>query len=319
MQARLLGIEAIPGGPPLERLAASGDPRAYALPRPLSRTRDEALRSNCDFSYAGLKSAVRMLLEPQQPPKKQRKQQRKQQQGQGQQQQPQPQQQQPEQPPPPQQQQQLPAPEPAVANGDGGASAAGGAGAAAPDGAATPAGSGGAQRRADIAASFQRVAVEHLVERVERAIGWAREAEPGLTCVVVAGGVAANGEVRRQLSGACGRAGLPMVCPPVRLCTDNGTMVAWAGMLRLWLGLAEPPLRESDELDLFVEVRPKWPIGPRDRRSTTQAQQLAKRKTPAQASAAAEAAGYAPAPLAAPAAPAGGSAAEEAGEKRARG
>jgi N6-L-threonylcarbamoyladenine synthase len=249
--ARLLGIDAIPGGPPLERLAAQGDATAHTLPKPLSRSKDDRLRFSCDFSYAGLKSAVRALIEPQQPTKKQRK---------------------------------AAAREAAQAAGPGAAAAAG---VAANTGGgseqAPPAAEDEAQRRADIAAAFQRVAVEHLIERTERAIVWAREAEPTLSCVVAAGGVAANGEVRRQLGLACQRAGLPLVCPPIRLCTDNGTMVAWTGMLRLWLGLAEPPLRECDDVQLFVEVRPKWPIGPRDTRSTTQAQQLARRRNPGRA------------------------------------
>ena len=49
------------------------------------------------------------------------------------------------------------------------------------------------------------------------------------------------------------------------------------------LGLAEPPLAPNDDVDLHVEVRPRWPIGFRAPRSTTQQQQLAKRKRPAPA------------------------------------
>ena len=167
-----------------------------------------------------------------------------------------------------------------------------------------------------MAASFQRVAVEHLVERTARALGWAREAHPSLSCLVVAGGVAANQEVRRQLTRVASEAGLPMVCPPVRLCTDNGIMVAWTGMQRLRHGLADRPVSTSQaptpqmrqpppvhpmrrsgcprcprraarhaapaclrqDVSLFVEVRPRWPLGPRDPRSTTQQAQLSKRK-----------------------------------------
>ena len=55
--ARLLGITQVPGGPPLERLAREGNARAHALPMPMSKTRDAALRASCDISYAGLKSA----------------------------------------------------------------------------------------------------------------------------------------------------------------------------------------------------------------------------------------------------------------------
>ena len=77
-------------------------------------------------------------------------------------------------------------------------------------------------------------------------------------------------------------AGLPMLCPPVRLCMDNGIMVAWTGMQRLRLGLVDQPISaEADEelVGLFVEVRPRWPLGPRDSRSRTQQEQLSKRKT----------------------------------------
>jgi N6-L-threonylcarbamoyladenine synthase len=49
--AKLLGLP-WPGGPALERLAASGDPRRYAFPRPLMG------RAGCDFSFSGLKTAV---------------------------------------------------------------------------------------------------------------------------------------------------------------------------------------------------------------------------------------------------------------------
>ena len=62
--ARLLGIDAIPGGPQLERMAAVGDPTMYAndLTVPLSKKHKEASYT-CDFSYAGLKTNVRLLVE----------------------------------------------------------------------------------------------------------------------------------------------------------------------------------------------------------------------------------------------------------------
>eukprot|EP00900_Chrysochromulina_parva_P025100 jgi/Chrpa1/7223/Chrysochromulina_OHIO_Genome00019709-RA len=217
--ARLLGIPQIPGGPVLERLAREGDPRRHALPAPLSKTKDAELRASCDFSYAGLKSAVRQLLETRLPPIRRSE---------------------------------LPAAE--------------------------------LQRElADVAASFQRVAVEHLAQRTARALEWALETAPNLTCLVVAGGVAANLLVRSELARVASEAGLPMVCPPLRLCMDNGLMVAWTGVQRLRLGLAERPLRadaDDETQRLFVEVRPKWPLGPRDPRSKTLQQQLSKRKQP---------------------------------------
>jgi hypothetical protein len=47
---------------------------------------------------------------------------------------------------------------------------------------------------------------------------------------------------RPQLARVAAEAGLPMVCPPVRLCMDNGIMVGWTGIQRLRLGLADAPL-----------------------------------------------------------------------------
>lgn len=50
--------------------------------------------------------------------------------------------------------------------------------------------------------------------------------------LVVAGGVASNAYIRARLSAVAQQAGLQLVCPPPRLCTDNGVMVAWAGVER---------------------------------------------------------------------------------------
>ena len=58
--ARLLGLGQ-PGGPAVERLAKGGDPRRYPLPRPLLG------RSGCDFSFAGLKTAVRQAVQAMPP------------------------------------------------------------------------------------------------------------------------------------------------------------------------------------------------------------------------------------------------------------
>lgn len=63
--ARLLGITSIPGGKELEALASQGDAASWSppLPKPLSRTRDVALRKGCDMSFAGLKTAVRQAVQ----------------------------------------------------------------------------------------------------------------------------------------------------------------------------------------------------------------------------------------------------------------
>jgi N6-L-threonylcarbamoyladenine synthase len=71
------------------------------------------------------------------------------------------------------------------------------------------------QRRADLAASYQRAIVRALVERTEQAA-----AEIGATKVAVVGGVAANSELRASLAGA--------LAAPLALCTDNAAMIASA-------------------------------------------------------------------------------------------
>ena len=80
------------------------------------------------------------------------------------------------------------------------------------------------QQKLDIAASFQRVAVETVVEKTMTAY---KEFQP--KTVVIAGGVAANQELRRQLAEA-----LPIAITyaPIALCTDNGAMIATLGCFK---------------------------------------------------------------------------------------
>jgi N6-L-threonylcarbamoyladenine synthase len=75
--------------------------------------------------------------------------------------------------------------------------------------------------RNNVAASFQNIAVETLVDKTEKAF---RDFSP--TTVVIAGGVAANQELRRQLSE---RLPLPIDYAPMNLCTDNAVMIASLG------------------------------------------------------------------------------------------
>jgi N6-L-threonylcarbamoyladenine synthase len=79
-------------------------------------------------------------------------------------------------------------------------------------------------QKADIAASFQRVAIETIVDKAKLAF---EEFQP--KSVVIAGGVAANQELRRQLTEALP---LPIEFPDLKLCTDNGAMVATLGCFK---------------------------------------------------------------------------------------
>ncbi len=75
----------------------------------------------------------------------------------------------------------------------------------------------------NIAASFQRVAVGMLMKRVEKALE-----DTGLTRISAGGGVAANSLVRRSLKALEGK-GFEVSFPSLKLCTDNGAMVAGLG------------------------------------------------------------------------------------------
>jgi N6-L-threonylcarbamoyladenine synthase len=104
---------------------------------------------------------------------------------------------------------------------------------------------------ADIAASFQLAVAEVLADRAAHAMTMIRVRSPTARLLVVAGGVAANGAVRSALRTVAERAGFALVAPPVRLCTDNAVMVAWAGIERLRLGLAN---------GLDFSPRPRWAL-----------------------------------------------------------
>lgn len=103
----------------------------------------------------------------------------------------------------------------------------------------------------DLCASFQSAVVDMIIDRTRAALRLSREGGSRPTALVVAGGVAANGAIRRALGRFCGESGLRLVTPPPELCTDNGAMIAWAGLERLELGLTD---------DLTAPARPRWPL-----------------------------------------------------------
>ena len=85
--------------------------------------------------------------------------------------------------------------------------------------------------KADVACSFQSSALDILVEK---AVQGAKE--KNVTTVTAGGGVVANGYLREALSVACQKAGLKLVLPEKRYCTDNATMIAAEGLLQYRLG-----------------------------------------------------------------------------------
>lgn len=119
-----------------------------------------------------------------------------------------------------------------------------------------PAGALPAQDAADIAASFQRAVADTLADRASHAMAmFAALHRP--SSLVVAGGVAANATLRAALERTAGKSGFGFIAPPLRLCTDNAVMVAWAAIERLRLGWA-------DGLD--HAPRPRWPLDSADMR-----------------------------------------------------
>ena len=171
--AKMLDL-GFPGGPAVERAAQSGDKDRFALPRPMRR------KKHCDFSFSGLKTAVRRqkdLLEQERP----------------------------------------------LSNRD----------------------------RADLAASFQEAVADSLADRTSRAFEVMTEQFGSGRPLVVAGGVAANKRIAEVLRIQAKEAGSPLITAPLELCTDNGAMIAWAGIERLKLG-------QTDGLDFAP--RPRWPL-----------------------------------------------------------
>jgi N6-L-threonylcarbamoyladenine synthase len=170
--AKLLGL-AYPGGPEIEVAAKRGNGARFALPRPLLG------KPGADFSFSGLKTALRLAAEAIAPLS--------------------------------------------------------------------------AKDIADLAASFQAAVVGVVTERAAHAMATFAGAHRGLAepVFVVAGGVAANQAIRAALGAEAIRWRFRLVVPPVRLCSDNGVMIAWAGAERLALGL-------TDRLD--APARARWPL-----------------------------------------------------------
>jgi N6-L-threonylcarbamoyladenine synthase len=172
--AKLLGL-GYPGGPKIEQAAANGNPQAFDLPRPMLG------RKGCDFSFAGLKTAVRTIVTKQK-------------------------------------------------------------------GNLT---SDICFLSSDLAASLQAAIADILADRTQNAFELLDNDNIAPTALVAAGGVAANQAIRARLSTLAEQQHRPFVAPPVELCTDNGVMVAWAGLERLRLGLSDP---------LNTASRPRWPL-----------------------------------------------------------
>ncbi|HVI53116.1 MAG TPA: tRNA (adenosine(37)-N6)-threonylcarbamoyltransferase complex transferase subunit TsaD [Candidatus Sulfotelmatobacter sp.] len=178
--AKMLAL-GYPGGPAVQRAAAQGDARRFDLPRPLKG------KPGSDFSFSGLKNAVRLLIQS--------------------------------------------------------------------------VGELSEQDRNDIAAAFQLAVADHIADRASKALkdfaGRHRRTDGQPHHLVVAGGVAANSLLREHLAKMAERQGFTLTAPPLRLCTDNAAMIAWAGLERFRLGFRN---------GLDFAPRPRWPLDPSAKR-----------------------------------------------------
>ena len=104
---------------------------------------------------------------------------------------------------------------------------------------------------ADLCASFQAAVVDCVIDRTRIGIRHFRKEFGQPSALVIAGGVGANRAIRHALQRSATEAGLRLVIPPPQLCTDNGAMIAWAGIERLQRGLID---------DLDAVARPRWPL-----------------------------------------------------------
>ncbi|MBT9246801.1 tRNA (adenosine(37)-N6)-threonylcarbamoyltransferase complex transferase subunit TsaD [Gemmobacter fulvus] len=102
------------------------------------------------------------------------------------------------------------------------------------------------QDRADLCAGFQRAVADVLTEKSRRAL-----LDSGVAHFAVAGGVAANTEIRSRLLALCEGLGVSFLAPPLALCTDNAAMIAWAGIEQF---------RQRGADDLTLSARPRWPL-----------------------------------------------------------
>ena len=168
--AKMLEI-GYPGGPNLEKRAKLGDPKSFDLPIPMKG------RAGCDFSFSGLKTAVRVQIERM--------------------------------------------------------------------------GKLTEEQKNDMCASFQAAIVAQMRDRLEHALKIFKKDFPKSKDLVVGGGVAANGAVRQMLEEVATKHKMIFSAPLMKYCTDNGVMIAWAGLERFRLGLI-------DSLDF--KARPRWSL-----------------------------------------------------------
>ena len=170
--AKMLGL-GYPGGPIVDNRAKLGNAKRFRFPRPLCD------KPGCDFSFSGIKTAARMLLDK------------------------------------------------------------------------TPLNSIDEEFINDFCASFQMSVVDCITNRLTNALHDERVKSVNPKILVVAGGVAKNSAIRNAMENLANKFNMQFAAPPMNLCTDNGAMIAWAGI-------------ENYNIDNTVKKpiapRPRWPL-----------------------------------------------------------
>ena len=108
------------------------------------------------------------------------------------------------------------------------------------------------QEKFDLAASFQKTVIEILYKKTNIAFTeFEKQIKPKEKKFVVAGGVAANKEIRNMLVNACKEKNYEPIFPPIELCGDNAAMIAMVGLEKF-------KLKKFDNLD--YPAKPRWPL-----------------------------------------------------------
>ena len=170
--AKMLSL-GFPGGPIIDKRAKTGNAKRFHFPRPLCD------KPGCDFSFSGIKTAARMLLDK------------------------------------------------------------------------TPQSDIDDKFIDDFCASFQASVVDCITNRLHNALRDIRVQDAAPKTMVVAGGVAKNSAIRAAMEELAKKSGMLFAAPPMNLCTDNGAMIAWAGIENYRVGKI---VREP------VAPRPRWPL-----------------------------------------------------------
>ena len=170
--SKMLGL-GYPGGPIVDKRAQLGNPKRFHFPRPLCD------KPGCDFSFSGIKTAARMLLDK------------------------------------------------------------------------TPESDINEEFIKDFCASFQTSVVDCIINRLTNALHDERVINAQPKTLVVAGGVAKNSAIRAAMENLANKSNMVFAAPPMSLCTDNGAMIAWAGLENYKIGnVVHKP----------IAPRPRWPL-----------------------------------------------------------